>query len=110
MSRPDHLAPFLGFIRDELSEFCGRHQHWSAAKIGEPLLEREIGETRIVLPVELLNNFDGGFFRRTNSLPCSHLIAGNELTHGRKIRQRRRARRGGYRQRAQLISLDVRDC
>jgi hypothetical protein len=34
--RPDHLAPFLGFIGDELTEVGGIHWHWNAAQVGKP--------------------------------------------------------------------------
>ena len=30
-----YLAPFRGFICDELAEFRRRHRHWHAAEIGE---------------------------------------------------------------------------
>jgi hypothetical protein len=41
---PDHLAPLLGFIGDELAEFGGRHRQWNATQVCEPLLDLRIGE------------------------------------------------------------------
>jgi hypothetical protein len=32
----DHLAPLLGFLRDQLAEVGGRHRHRHAAQIGKP--------------------------------------------------------------------------
>jgi len=40
---PDHLAPLLGLIRDELSELGGRAGQRDAAKVGKPRLQLGIG-------------------------------------------------------------------
>src|SRR5262245_50380406 len=53
---PDHLAPLLGFVGDELAEFGGRHRHRHAAQIGEPRLDRGIGEAGVNCLVELVDD------------------------------------------------------
>ena len=45
---PDHLAPLLGFIGDELAEFGGRHRQWNAAQVCQPLLDLRIGEAAVI--------------------------------------------------------------
>ena len=47
----DHLAPFFGFIRDQLAEVGGRAGERRAVKGGEPRLHFRIGERRIDLLV-----------------------------------------------------------
>ena len=76
VSRSDHLAPLLGFIGDQLAEFGGGvigigTPPWSC----EPLLNLRIGETGIDPPVELVNNFGGCIFRRTNTIKGARLVA-----------------------------------
>jgi hypothetical protein len=57
---PDHLAPLLGFVGDELTEIGGREREHLATEIGKPRLDFGIGEAGIDLPVELVNNVGGG--------------------------------------------------
>src|SRR5215831_18385489 len=47
VGRPDHLGPFLGLLGDELAEVGGRTDERCATQIGEPRLDRGIGEARI---------------------------------------------------------------
>src|SRR5438552_3769250 len=65
--RPDHLAPLLDFIGNELAEGGRRKHKWSAPKIGKPRLDLGIGETRIDLLVELVNDLSGCVLRCGNS-------------------------------------------
>src|SRR5262249_40062747 len=52
VGRPDHLAPLLGFIGDELAEIDGRAYERRAAEFGEPRLDLGIGEACVDLMVE----------------------------------------------------------
>ena len=48
---PDHFAPLLGFLGEELSEFGRRDRQQRTAQIGEPRLQPGIGTARINLAV-----------------------------------------------------------
>jgi hypothetical protein len=52
----DHLAPFLSFVRDELSEVGGRARQQRAAQIGKPRLDLGIGKPGVDLLVELVDD------------------------------------------------------
>src|SRR5262249_18286128 len=56
IGRPDHLGPFLGFVRDELSEVSGRERKRRAGQFGEPRLQLGIGKARIDLFVEFIDD------------------------------------------------------
>ena len=49
---PDHLAPFLSLVGDELGEVGGRTREHGAAEVGKSCLHLGIGEGRIDLLVE----------------------------------------------------------
>src|SRR6516165_11407803 len=96
----DHLGPLLGFVSDELSEFGRRHRHRHAPKLGEPRLKLGVGEDGIDLSVELLDDLSGRVFRHANAVPRTRLVTRHEIAHGWKVRQRLRAFRCLYCQRA----------
>ena len=50
---PDHLAPLLGFVGDELSEVGGRARKHRATEVGKPRLHLGIGKGCVDLLVEL---------------------------------------------------------
>src|SRR3954468_11696280 len=66
---PDDLAPFLGFVGDELSEIGGRAAKHGAAQIGEPRLDLGVRESRVDLFVELVNDFSGRVPGRADAVP-----------------------------------------
>ena len=106
----DHLAPFLGFVGDELAEVGGR-----AARAPSPPRSASrafiLGSARAALISLLsLSTISAGvFFGAPTPIPDARLVARHEFAHGRDVRQRLRARRGGHRQRAQLAGPDVLD-
>jgi hypothetical protein len=69
-----------------------------------------LGSARAAL-ISLLtvNDFGGRIFGRADAGPEARLVARDEITHGRDVRQRLRARRGGHRQRANFAGPDVFD-
>src|SRR6516165_9253621 len=104
---PDYLAPFLDFVLDELSEIGGRTRNYIAGQVSEARLYPGISETRVNLLVELVDNFARRALGRGDAVPGGGLIPWQELPHRRQIRQRLRARRAGYRQRAQRAGSNM---
>src|SRR4051794_9528136 len=62
--RPDHLAPLLGFVGNELAEFGWRPGKHRTAQ-GEARPDPWIGERRVNFSVELVDDLNGRFFRGT---------------------------------------------
>src|SRR5262249_22994782 len=106
---PDHLAPFFGFVGDELAKVCGRDDKRRHTKNGEPRFYLGIGEARVDLLVELVDDVRRRVLGYADAIPVARLIARHELTHGRDVRQRVRAGRGRHRQRTQPAVLNVLD-
>src|SRR5215510_14570942 len=55
VGHPDHLAPLLGFVRDQLAEVSRRARKRRAAQIGKPRLDLGIcerGVDLLVAPVD----------------------------------------------------------
>ena len=80
-----------------------------AAQIGKPRLHLGIGEGRVDLLVEPVDDLRRRVLGRADAIPPARLVARHEFAHGRDVRQRLRARRGRHRQRAQLAGPDVLD-
>ena len=80
----NHLGPFLGLVGDELAEVGRRTRNRNAAQIGEPRLHRGVGEARVDLLVDLVDDLG----RRTRpcgqAVPAAYLIARYELAHSRR--------------------------
>src|SRR5262249_12630174 len=106
---PDHLAPFLGFLGDELAKVCGRDDKRRHTQNGEPRFYLGIGEARVDLLVELVDDVRRRVLGYADAIPVARLIARHELTHGRDVRQRVRAGRGRHRQRTPPAVLGVLD-
>src|SRR6516165_10725334 len=102
-----HLAPFLGFVGDELSKIGGRADKWCAAEVSQPRPDFGIAETRVDCLVELVNNLRWCVLGRTDAEPGARLVARHKFAHGRDVRQCVRARRGGYCKSAQSASFDI---
>src|SRR6266446_9215691 len=85
-----HLAPLLRFLGDELAEVGRRAWKCGGAPRGEPRLRLGIGERRIDLLVELVNNLGRRVFRRADAGPEARLVARREFGNRRDVRQYRR--------------------
>src|SRR5262245_55987767 len=109
VGRPDHLGPLLGLFGDELAEIGGRADKRRASKVGKPRLHLGIGEAGVDLLVELVDDLRRRVLAYCAAIPVARLITRQELTHGRDIRQRVRARRGRHRQRPELARPNVLD-
>src|SRR5262249_30050844 len=53
---PDHLVPFLGLFGDELAEVGRRAWKCGGAPLGKPRLQLRVGEGRVDLRVELVDD------------------------------------------------------
>src|SRR5262245_45120468 len=75
VSRADHRAPLLSFVDDQLIEVGGRAWKCGDAQLSKTCLHLGIGESRIDLLVELVNNLGRRVFRRANARPEARLVA-----------------------------------
>src|SRR5215472_18688931 len=57
VGRPDHLAPLLGFVGDELTEVAGRAWEHSATKVSKARLHLGVGEGGVDFAIELVDVF-----------------------------------------------------
>ena len=57
IERPDHLAPLLGFVGDELAEIGGRQRKWRVAKLGDVLRNPGVGAPRNT-PAEIIDKLN----------------------------------------------------
>src|SRR5262245_31201488 len=106
---PDHLAPFLGFVGDELTDVRRRAREYCAAQVGKSRLELGIAEARVDLLVELLDDLNGRALGRAEADPGARLVARHKFAHGRDVRQYLRTRCGSYCERAQPTIPDILD-
>jgi hypothetical protein len=76
VGRPDHLAPLLGILGDELAEVGGRARKHGSAQVSKPRLHRGISEPRIDFPVERIDDFRRSVLGCTKAEPPARLVAG----------------------------------
>ena len=102
-----HLAPFLSFISHELSEIGSGAAKHCAAKVGKPRLYLGVGEARVDLVIEPVDDLAGCVPGCADAEPTARLVTRQELAHARDVRQHVRARRAGHCQCAQFAGPDV---
>src|SRR6516225_5153107 len=93
---PDHLAPLLGFVSDELCEVGGRARQ-RLAEVSQTDLHLGVGEGRIDLLVELLDDLGWRVPGNADAIPRCRLVARQEFSHSWDTRKCLRARRSRYR-------------
>src|SRR5262249_58609803 len=76
-----YLCPLLGFVSDELAEFGEGLRHRHAAQIGEPRLDRGIGEAGVNCLVELVADLGAGGLMDAERLPLAPLGSRQEPIH-----------------------------
>src|SRR5262245_35856840 len=59
---PDDVAPLLRLVGDELAKVGGREREHVATQVGKPHLDLGVGEARVDLPVELVDDFSRRVF------------------------------------------------
>src|SRR5262249_49794386 len=69
VGRPDHLAPLLGLIGDELSELNSAHRHRHVAYLSHPRLDLGFDETGVDLTIERLDDLGRRTTRGDNTNP-----------------------------------------
>ena len=86
VGRPDHLAPLLGLLGDELAEVGGRACKYHAAEIGNARFDRGVGESRVHFTVEHSDDRSGRILRHAETEPSARLVARHEIAYGRDVR------------------------
>src|SRR5262249_35243697 len=97
-----HLGPLLNFFNDQFSVLGRRATKRRVAQIGKPRLDYEIGEARIDLAVELVDNFSRCAFGRTNASNSACFVARHEFADGWEVWQCFGAHRSAHGERAQF--------
>src|SRR5262245_17296305 len=96
VGRPDHLAPFFSFVRDELSEIGRRARHPRDSEIVEPRLDLRIVERTLDFAVEPADKLRGCPPGGAKADPSDCFVAGHGFTNGRDFRQYLQSCRGGH--------------
>src|SRR5205085_12701047 len=76
---PYYLAPFLSFVGDELTEIGRQARKRGASQVGKPRLDLGVGEGRVDLPVELVDDLTRRVLGRAVTLPIGSLVARQEF-------------------------------
>src|SRR5262249_16921657 len=98
----DPLGPLLGFVGNELAEVGGRADKRCASQVGKLRLDFGIDKARVDHRVELVDDLGRRVLWCADTEPETRFVARHKLSHGRDVRQRVRARRGGYSRGPQL--------
>src|SRR5215831_19847936 len=92
----DHLGPLLGFVGDQLSKLSRRSRQ-RHAEVSETDLHLGVGESRVDLLVELLDDLGWRVPGNADAVPRCRLVARQEFSHSWDTRKCLRARRSRYR-------------
>src|SRR5262249_52886601 len=82
---PDDVAPLLRLVGDELAKVGGREREHVATQVGKPHLDLGVGEARVDLPVELVDDFSRRVFWCADALPAARFIVEHKFAHGRDV-------------------------
>src|SRR5271168_4276776 len=103
----DHFAPLLSVFYDEISKVGGCHRDRHATEVRKAFPDLRIGEGRVDLLIELIDDLDGSVFWAPDARPPARFVARHEIAHRWDIRQCIRTRRAGHRKGTQLAGSDV---
>src|SRR5262245_11024610 len=84
--RPDHLAPLLRFVGDELAEIGGRAGKHRATQVSKSRFHVRIDKGRVYFLVELFDNLGRRVSGCADAKPGARLITRQELADGWKVR------------------------
>src|SRR5262249_57177466 len=80
---PDHVAPLVGFIGEQLAEVGGRARKYSTSQVSESRLHLRVGEGGVDFHVEPIHDFGGGAFWGAHHRPPPQPPARYASRHGR---------------------------
>src|SRR5258707_12697893 len=106
---PDHLAPLLGVVDNELAELGGRGCIRLQAQIDEPRLELRAGKRLIHELIEDGEDLRRRVSRRADPLPTARLVARPKFANRWDVRQYLDAFGCRHSQGSQLTCLDIAD-
>src|SRR5215467_3179471 len=78
----DHFRPLLRFLCNELAEFGRRNNKCRGAQVCKSLRHVGVGEARVDLAVELVDNVYGHVLGHADPVKGARLVARYEFTHG----------------------------
>src|SRR5262249_828821 len=99
VGRPDHLAPFCGFVGEVLAKVRWRTTERDTAQMGQSPPDLGVGNGYIDLPIEPVNNLGRRVLGRADAIKGASLKARYEFAHGRDVRQRLGTYRGRHSER-----------
>src|SRR5262249_8056293 len=97
----DHFAPFLNLLREELAEVSGGAWKHRAAQVGEVRPHLRIGKGGVNFLIEHVNDFSGSIFGNAKPIGGARVVARQDSSDRRHVRQHLRTRRGCHSQGAQ---------
>src|SRR5262245_8767183 len=105
----DNLPPLLAFVGDEPAEVGRRAGKRRCGQIGQSCLDLGIGEARIDLVVQLVDDLGGRVLGGAEAGPETRLIAWQDVAQSWNVGQDLRSRLGRQRERAERAGADVLD-
>src|ERR1019366_2084754 len=96
----DHLAPFLGLVRDELSELGHAHRRWQPSQLYNARLDLGVDEGGINLSIEHLDDLRRRTARGGETSPRTRLIARHGFRYRRNVGQKLQTGQRRYAERA----------
>src|SRR5262249_24112615 len=88
VGRPDHLAPFFNFPRNERFEFVGGVCDCCCTQIGHSRFDVGVRKSCIRFFVKLVNSFDRCVLGNADTIPATRLIAGYKFVQRWHVRER----------------------
>src|SRR5262249_12575722 len=82
-----HLTPFPGCLADELGEAAGRAGKYFTAEFRHPRRHHRLGERRVDLPIEPLDDLARGALGSANAEEAGHRVARDNIANHWNVRQ-----------------------
>src|SRR5262245_22433366 len=107
LSSADDLTPLFGLVSDELAEIGRRAGQGGSSHAREARLQCGIREALVHRGIEPVDDLWRRMARHAEPEPVADVIAGHEIAHDRRIRNKRRSWRRRHGERAQPVRLDM---